>query len=114
MDIHTLVRETHNLGGLSIASHVDRPSFSLQSQLGYLPDDLDLDAIELSRDAAPNFLNSIPGFERRGLGPISSSDAHWLEDIGAAMTFLYIETPGLNELKLAFLGAHGRKCEIAK
>jgi PHP family Zn ribbon phosphoesterase len=113
MDIYTIVREIHNLGGLSIASHVDRPSFSLQSQLGYLPDDLDFDAIELSRDAAPDFMASNPGFDKEGLGPISSSDAHWLDDIGEVATIFYIEAPELNELKLAFLGAQGRTVEIA-
>ena len=113
LGIHALVREIHMLGGLSIASHVDRPSFSLQSQLGYLPDDLDLDAIELSRDASLDFMDSNPGLIRKGLGLISSSDAHFLDDIGGAATFFYIDSPELNELKLAFQGVQGRKVEIA-
>ncbi|MCK4819193.1 PHP domain-containing protein, partial [bacterium] len=48
MGVEKIVKETGRLGGLSIASHVDRPSFSILGQLGFIPPDLELDAIEVS------------------------------------------------------------------
>ena len=38
------VREIRALDGLVIASHVDRPAFSLAQQLGFVPPELPLDA----------------------------------------------------------------------
>jgi PHP family Zn ribbon phosphoesterase len=72
--------QTHRLGGLFIACHVDRPVFSVFSQLGVLSGDEGFDAMELSRSAdAAAWLAKI--------GPhalIRSSDAHYLADLGTA------------------------------
>ena len=38
----------HFWGGLAVASHVDRDAFSIISQLGFIPDDLQFDALEMS------------------------------------------------------------------
>jgi len=38
----------HELGGLAIASHIDREGFSLIGQLGFIPSGLPLDALEVS------------------------------------------------------------------
>jgi predicted metal-dependent phosphoesterase TrpH len=43
-----IVKKTHNLDGICISSHVDRPSYSLIGQLGFIPEDLHLDAVEVS------------------------------------------------------------------
>ena len=50
LGLHDIVMETHRLGGLGIASHGDRPSYSILSQLGFIPPDLKLDALEISRN----------------------------------------------------------------
>ena len=46
--IDAIVREVHKLGGIVVASHVDRPSYSIISQLGFIPAGLELDAVEIS------------------------------------------------------------------
>jgi hypothetical protein len=38
-----------SFGGLLVAAHADRPSFSVTSQLGLFPEDVEFDAVELSR-----------------------------------------------------------------
>ncbi|HNT34924.1 MAG TPA: PHP domain-containing protein, partial [bacterium] len=43
-----VVEMVHASAGLAVASHVDRPSFSVTSQLGFIPDDVDFDALEIS------------------------------------------------------------------
>lgn len=61
------------LGGLVIPAHVDRPAFSLTSQLGFVPDG-PWDALEMVR---------MPGaIDTRGYPLITSSDAHYLEHVG--------------------------------
>ena len=70
---------THELGGLFLASHVDRPVNSVFSQLGVLSGDEGFDAMELSRHADP-------AAWRDRAAPhalVRSSDAHYLDDIGS-------------------------------
>jgi 3',5'-nucleoside bisphosphate phosphatase len=49
LGLKEIISNIHKLGGLSIASHIDRPSYSLLSQLGFVPPGVDLDAVEVSR-----------------------------------------------------------------
>ena len=43
----------HRYGGLAIACHVDRESFSIISQLGFIPPGLPLEAVEVSPRHSP-------------------------------------------------------------
>jgi len=105
--LHDVVKEVHRLGGISIASHVDRPSFSILSQLGFIPDDLDLDGVEVSRRVDPRSARTaVPQIGSRPL--VASSDAHFLDDIGGATTLFHLEAPTLDELRLALTGKAGR------
>jgi 3',5'-nucleoside bisphosphate phosphatase len=103
-----LVKEVHRLGGLSIASHVDRPSFSILSQLGFVPKDLNLDALEVSlhtdRESARK---EIPGVAEYAL--LAFSDAHFLSDVGMASTSFLMEAPCVAEIRLALKELEGRR-----
>ncbi|MDM8524126.1 PHP-associated domain-containing protein [Desulfococcaceae bacterium HSG8] len=106
--IHEIVEKTHALGGLSIASHVDRPAFGIISQLGFIPPDLPLDGVEISYRIPPeDWQEKVPGI---GDFPcITSSDAHYPDDIGRARTVFLIDTPSPEEIRLALQGAKGRE-----
>ena len=69
------------LGGLYIAAHIDRPNFSVFSQLGAIPPDC-FDAIELSRTADES--EWLP--KAQGYAVTRSSDAHNLDDIARVWT----------------------------
>ncbi len=81
----TLIEEVLSHDGLAIPAHIDRPAFSVSSQLGFLPD-LPYSAVESINISCPieTYDNVI----------IRSSDAHYPEDIGKRVT--YIETDLLN------------------
>ncbi len=100
------VRRVHDLGGLALAAHIDRPSYSLVGQLGMIPPDLDLDGVEVSARAEPWRARVWLG--PSGLPVVTSSDAHCLEDIGRVWTELEMPAPSLGELDLALRGLHGR------
>jgi PHP family Zn ribbon phosphoesterase len=107
MRLHDVVKEVHRLGGISIASHVDRPSFSILSQLGFIPVDLALDGVEVSRHVDPRSARTaVPEIGSRPL--VASSDAHFLDDIGMPATLFHLETPTLDELRLALANRAGR------
>lgn len=77
-----LQQEVYRMGGIFIPAHIDRPTFSLSSQLGFVPSGLRYHAMELSyyckRDGY-KFLETHPWFS--DLNFIQSSDAHFVPDI---------------------------------
>ncbi len=98
-------------GGIAVAAHVDRRSFSVVSQLGFFPEDARFDALEIS--AAGVARGRAARFADRGLPLVSSSDSHFLSEIGASATALEVQGPGFEELRLAVGGRDGRRCGIA-
>ena len=69
------------LGGLYVAAHIDRPNFSVYSQLGCIPDGC-FDAVELSRTASED--EWLP--KAAGYAVTRSSDAHNLDDVARVWT----------------------------
>jgi len=112
--VSEVARRVHALGGLLVAAHIDRPSYSLVGQLGLIPPDLPLDAVEISRASDP--AQAQRWLMGARLPVIASSDAHFLRDVGAAWTELELARPCLAELALALAGqgerrvlGHGRR-----
>ncbi|MDX9975063.1 MAG: PHP-associated domain-containing protein [FCB group bacterium] len=103
-----LIREN---GGLAIAAHVDRRSYSVMSQLGALPDTVRFDALEISA-AGVERAQDAP-FRDLGLPLIASSDSHFLSTVGECRTLFQMYAPTFDELALALRGAGGRSCRIA-
>ncbi|HEY3353778.1 MAG TPA: PHP-associated domain-containing protein [Polyangia bacterium] len=101
----------HDRGGLAIAAHVDRPSFSVIGQLGGLPEDALFDALEVS--AAGLAAGRARALAAHGVPLVASSDSHSLEEIGAARTIIEAQAPTFAELRLALAGAGGRWCAHA-
>jgi len=107
LPLNDLVNLIHGQNGLAVASHIDRESFSVLSQLGFIDDSFGFDALEIT---------PMTGFEQarirykalRNYSLIISSDAHFLKDIGTAATKIMLEEPTLAELKMAFDRRNGR------
>jgi PHP family Zn ribbon phosphoesterase len=98
-------------GGLAVAAHVDRRAFSVVGQLGFLPPEVRFDALEIS--AAGKARGRAAEFAGSGCILVSSSDSHFLEEIGSSMTALDLEEPSFEEMRRAFYGLGGRGCRIA-
>ena len=96
-----IVRTVHAFGGIAIASHVDRPSFSVLSQLGFIPRDLELDGVEVVATRPPEVPQDLP--------VISSSDAHRPEEIGARQTCFLVEEATAKEIGMALKRIGGRR-----
>jgi len=111
LPVHALVDLVHEHGGLAVASHVDRQSFSVISQLGFVPPDLALDAVEVSPMVPPAEALATFG-SATGLPVVRFSDAHRPEEIGAAVTEFILAAPSLAEIRLALAGADGRRVEL--
>lgn len=93
---------------LVIAAHVDRESYSIIGQLGFIPSSLDLDAVEISaHTTAAEAKNRFPDCERYSI--ITGSDAHSPGDIGKRFTCFTIKEGTVAEIKKALAGRDGRK-----
>jgi len=107
LSIDDIVDAIHQLGGLAIPAHIDRESFSILSQLGFIDEHSLFDALEISK------LNGIA--KGRSLYSdldrypfLTSSDAHFIRDIGTSTTKILMEKPNFDELKMALLNKNGR------
>lgn len=109
LGIDRIVELVHSLGGLAVASHVDRDSFSIISQLGFIPKELPLDALELSWRCE---LSEVNNYESYGLPLVKSSDAHFLSDIGKSVTTFSLSAPLFSEVVMAFQNVEGRAVNV--
>ena len=102
--LYEVVDLIHQLDGLAIASHIDREGFSIIGQLGFIPEDLSLDAVEIIDASQKDRI-----FLGKDFPMVVSSDAHFLEDIGKARTCFLMEKVTIEELKKSFKKEAGRR-----
>lgn len=90
LDLYTAVSAVRELGGIVVPAHVDRESYSIISNLGTIPEDLELKTLELSRYTTPEaFIEKHSEYRNRSF--ISSSDAHFLGMILERESFIELE-----------------------
>lgn len=108
LSLEEVVDLIHSFNGLAIASHVDREAYSIIGQLGFIPQGLALDALELSPKMSIG--EARERFPQLGDYPlITSSDAHTLSDIGKSSTTFLLEEVSVSEMKMALAGREGRR-----
>jgi PHP family Zn ribbon phosphoesterase len=94
--------------GVTIASHIDRQAFSLLGQLGFIPEGLPLDGLEISsrtsKEEAQKRFHSYHHFSL-----VRFSDAHHLEDIGKNITHFLLKETTSEEVKMALHHQEGRR-----
>ncbi len=99
--------KVHALDGLFIPAHIDRAKYSLISQLGFVPPDIQADALEISRYIrVEEIIEKFPYLE--GFSFIRSSDAHHPDQMGSSYTLFEMETPCFEEIRMALRGEKGR------
>jgi len=98
----------HDLGGITVACHIDREAFSILTQLGFIHDSLEFDALEISfRTERERALRMFGAYTRYPW--ITSSDAHHVSDIGRAATEFIMKEASFEEITLALSGKGGRE-----
>ena len=110
ISLEQAVSQVHALGGLVIPAHVDRPSFSMLANLGFVPPDLEADALEVTPRFAPEKGFAMwPSLARWPI--VVDGDAHRLSEM-QNRTLFKIESPCVREISLALRGQEGRKVVI--
>ncbi len=103
-----IVKRIHAAGGLAVAAHVDRSGFSIFGQLGFIPEGLDFDALEVSKRSDFESVR-VRYPQSRGFTLITSSDAHYPDDIGVVSTAALMAEPTFDELRKVFAREAGRR-----
>lgn len=107
VSLEDLVERIHALGGLAISAHIDRPGFGVIGQLGFVPPNVPFDALEISwRLGIKGGREKYPELVQYPF--VTSSDAHYLEDIGKTCTPMMLEGPSLSEIRMALRREQGR------
>lgn len=104
------VTEVNRLEGLAIPAHVNRSSFSLIANLGFVPFDIPFEALEISRHITPDeACVKFPQLRQYPL--IQNGDVHYLyEFLGS--THFQLVAPTIAEMRLALLKEKGRSVSI--
>ncbi len=105
LKINEIVERIHFFKGIAIASHIDKEAFSIIGQLGFIPEGISLDGLEIAFDFKEEYLNY-------NLPLLRTSDAHFLEEIGKKYTNFYIEYPSFEEVLRALKKEKGRFLQI--
>ncbi|MCK9202842.1 MAG: PHP domain-containing protein [Bacteroidales bacterium] len=109
--IDEVEKEVHRLNGLFIPAHLDKQRFSIISQLGFLPPDLKVDALEISPFTSPDeWVSGHPEHKKYCL--ISGSDAHYPDQIGTRITGFIMNRVNFEEIRNALKGESNREVII--
>jgi PHP family Zn ribbon phosphoesterase len=99
-----------SLDGLFIPAHVNRKAFGLLENLGFVPKDIPLQTLEISRHL--NSRQAVASFPQLdGYTLIKGGDVHRLDEFLGANVFT-LEKRSLEELKMACSGSDGRSVVI--
>jgi predicted metal-dependent phosphoesterase TrpH len=108
LSLEEVVDKVHDLGGLAIASHIDRERNGILGQLGFIPAQSKFDAVEVTHavgtDEAERFFRQGPHFPM-----IRNSDAHEPARLGGETTWYLLGAPSLAEIRLALRREGGRR-----
>jgi len=109
LSVEQVVDSICGLEGLAIAAHVDRETFGILGQLGFVPEELHLDALELSRNTSlEEARRRFP--EYAGYAFVRSSDAHSAMDIGKVWTSLLLYEPSTRKSRRPCAGRAADGC----
>ncbi len=109
LTIEEIVRAIKRAGGLAVAAHIDREGFGIIGQIGFIPENLPLDALEVSANLGlPGARVSFQQYAKT-FPLVCSSDAHQIDELGRGVTEIECENASFAEIKNALRGFSGRR-----
>jgi len=107
MSVEEVVELIHKFNGIAIAAHVDREGFSIIANLGFIPEGLKLDALEIIEPSMRDKVNTNKDFVF-----ITSSDAHLINDIGKRYSCFLMKEITFEEIRKCLGKENGREVII--
>ncbi|HOJ92999.1 MAG TPA: PHP domain-containing protein [Dictyoglomaceae bacterium] len=97
LGLEEVIAKIRKFNGIVNLAHIDRPVFSVLSNLGFIPEDISYDFLELSyRVDIKKFFESNYHLLKDSF--IISSDAHFIEDMKVPKTYIGLEEYSIKEV----------------
>ncbi len=94
LSVYTITEKIKEIGAVIYPAHIDRTSYSIISNLGFLPEDLSFPALEISKnDQTDNYKEKYPNHFL-----LQSSDAHYLQDVSERDNYITADTLAIKEI----------------
>jgi len=110
--IDKLVDSIHDFDGLAVAAHLDR-GFSLISQLGFIPPQLKIDAVEIRNVDRIDEMRS-QYLEGMDLNVISSSDSHYIDMMKKPKMKFWMRDPTIERILGCLKGEGGGRITVGR
>ncbi len=95
--VEQISKKVKSLNGIFILAHIDKSKNSIISQLGFIPPDLEADALEITRRGYDSgYLEKNPYLANNIF--VCNSDAHYIEDIGKSYTEFELDSLRVSDL----------------
>ncbi len=99
-NIDQIANKVHELNGLFIPAHINKPKNSLISQLGFIPFDLSADAYEISRHISrENIVKKYSQLADKTI--LQDSDAHFINDVGSIFNIIEMNDTSFDSFRKA-------------
>ena len=85
LDIYSVFDSVRMLGGVAVPAHIDRTSYSVISNLGFIPPDLKTCAVEITKQNLEKLKEKY-----KDCKILTNSDAHYLENISEKENYINI------------------------
>ncbi len=110
--ISSVQKYVYELGGLFIPAHVNRPLNGLFSHLGFIPKNLQFDAMGIAGKTSEKHVRKHYALEDK-ISLIYNSDAHFLDQIGTRFSVFHINELSFGEVKMALNQQDNRFVKIS-
>ncbi len=85
-------------GGIFVPAHINSETFSIISQIGFIPDNIIIDFLEITYNINKDeFIKIYPNYSQYKY--LSFSDSHYLNEIGRSVTIFELDYPNVSSLK---------------
>lgn len=111
--VELVAHKVAELGGIIYPAHIDRPSYSIVRILGFVPDNLNINAVEI----ALGYEKAVEKYRFIKSGKFSviqASDAHDISQLGTKLTYFNLEELSFAEVAKAIEQKDGRKTALKK
>ena len=108
--ISAIQHQVAALGGIFIPAHINRPANGLFAQLGFIPPDLQFDALEFTGHTTAQAIRATYQLHP-ALTLIANSDAHFPEQIGVNHSVFSMRDCSFTEIRRALRQQEGRSVQ---
>jgi len=96
LDVHKVVEIVRLLGGVIFPAHIDKDSYNIVSNLGFIPEELEFSTVEIKDPGKINYLSLTNRIDKFLV--VHNSDAHYLWDIHEKEYFIDVEELSLKKI----------------